>query len=98
MDTKNYQYISVLCNDGYLPGILALSQSLKSVNSKYPLSLLCSPEVSSDTVEILKRNEINIISIDSVCRVDDAIIADNINGFEKWNRTFFKNTCIYRIY
>lgn len=90
MVTKNYQYIAVLCNDCYLPGILALSQSLKSVNSQYPLSLLCSPEVSSDTIEILKRNNINIIATDSLYRVDDAIIADNVNGFEKWNRTFFK--------
>jgi hypothetical protein len=50
---KKYSYVSLLTNDSYVYGIILLAESLKTVNTKYPLHLLVTPNVSKVILEIL---------------------------------------------
>lgn len=59
----NYSYVTLLCNDniGYVKGVATLAKSLKLVKSNYPLSCICTQNVSEKVKEFLKTQEINII-------------------------------------
>lgn len=57
----NYAYVSLLTSDNYLKGILGLKYSMEQVNSKYPLLVICTDNLSEDTLNVLKSNSINFI-------------------------------------
>jgi len=46
---KNYSYISLLTNDSYAYGIALLVESMKKVDTKYPLKVLVTNNVSKAT-------------------------------------------------
>jgi len=51
-------FVSILTTDSYLPGILVLNDSLKSVGSKFPLDVLLTPNISSHVLDALNKNSI----------------------------------------
>ncbi len=56
---QNKAFISILATDYYLPGLLVLDSSLKSVCSRYPLHVLLTPTISKGTIDILNMNSIS---------------------------------------
>lgn len=79
-------YVTLLSTDDYVIGSLCLAASLKKVKTKYPLLVLCSKNVSEETVDLLKRRGIR-------CKVlthNVSIGEINTGVFERWNYTFDK--------
>lgn len=56
---NNCAFVSVLTTNDYLPGLLVLNSSLKSVNTKYPFHILLTPDISRETIDILEKNFIS---------------------------------------
>ena len=54
---KNYSYVSLLTNDSYSYGIVLLVESMKKVNTKYPLHVLVTDNVSDAVLELLNQLE-----------------------------------------
>lgn len=90
MDKK--AFITVLSTEGYIDGVLALDESLKKVNSKYPLCVLLSSTISKETENILKKFSIlTIRNNQAQMLVPKEIINKNISTEkERWNYTFEK--------
>lgn len=85
-----YSYITLLCTENYLNGVLVLNESLKRVNSKYPLIVVITEQISERIRDILKQRKIEFIQIDKM-EVPKDIIEKNLNGiFSHWNNTFDK--------
>ena len=56
-------YVTLLTKDSYLPGALTLEQSLKSVQSRYPLVVLVTPTLPTRTRDVLSRRGIQFREI-----------------------------------
>jgi hypothetical protein len=56
-------YVTLLTKDSYLPGALTLEQSLKSVQSRYPLVVLVTPTLPIRTRDVLSRRKIQFREI-----------------------------------
>ena len=54
-------YFTTLSTENYLPGVIALNKALKNVNSKHPLYVLLSNEVSEETEGKLNKKGIKTI-------------------------------------
>lgn len=54
-------YLTLLSNRRYLEGVLALKQSLKEVDSRYPLVCMLSESVGSDLEEYLVRHGVKCV-------------------------------------
>ena len=52
---NNYSYVTLLTNDSYVYGVALLLESMKRVNTQYPLHVLVIDEVHAATIEILKQ-------------------------------------------
>lgn len=52
---NNYSYITLLSDDSYIYGIILLQESLRRVNTKYPLKVLITSNVSKPILEIIKQ-------------------------------------------
>ncbi|MEI7480084.1 MAG: glycosyltransferase [bacterium] len=57
--SKKFAYVSILTTDDYLPGLLVLDDSLKSVGSQYPLHVLLTSNISKNIVDILEKKIIS---------------------------------------
>ena len=53
--SRRAAYVTLLTKDSYLPGALTLEQSLKSVQSRYPLVVLVTPALPQHTRDALTR-------------------------------------------
>lgn len=80
-------FISILTTDDYLPGLLVLNSSLKSVGSRYPLHVLLTPDISKNTVDILSKNLIVYSTISQ--KIDNPT---NIDIRHRWFPTYSKLT------
>ncbi len=63
---KNYSYITLLTNDSYVCGIILLLESMKKVNTKYPLHVLITEEVSPPTIEILNQLKVSYKLVEKI--------------------------------
>ena len=64
---KNYSYVSLLTDDTYTYGIVLLAETLKQAESKYPLYVLVTDNVSESCLEILNEIEnVNYSVIDAI--------------------------------
>lgn len=63
---KNYAYITLLSNDGYVDGILLLHHSLQKVNTQYPFYCMVTEDVHELTRKILEGFDINLIPVDKI--------------------------------
>lgn len=83
-------YITLLNNDDYLIGVLGLNESLKQVQSTYPLTVAITKDVSLKSKQILNNNHIKTVEIEKM-KIPDLIKAKNLKGeFSHWNNTFDK--------
>ncbi len=83
-------YITVLSNDSYLLGVLCLNKCLHSVNSKYPLYVLVTDDVSKESENILNINQIKTIRKNHIPLPIDIINKNNSMQKSRWNYTFDK--------
>lgn len=81
-------YITLLSSRNYLPGVLALSNSLRIVKSAYPLVCTLSKDIDIDVEKDLERHGIRCI------RLNENVVGSNANpeeqAFSHWNFTFDK--------
>ena len=61
MSIEKFSYISVLTTDSYLPGALVVNKCLQLIKVKYPYHILITENLSNSTINILHKNNINII-------------------------------------
>ena len=87
--SRENTYGVFLSSSSYLPGVLALSQSLNNVNSVHPLTVFMtssSPELLDD----INNHGLRYIEV-SPLQPPEAIREKNISaGFSRWNGTFAK--------
>lgn len=81
-------YITLLSSQNYLPGVLALSNSLRKVKSAYPLFCTLSKGINIEVENALERHGIRCI------RLDENVVSSDANpeerSFSHWNFTFDK--------
>lgn len=85
---ENNIYMTVLCNDQYAGGVLALCESVRRTKTQIPFAVLCAPAVGENTKEKLRKCML-ILEADDIS-VSNEILTDNIDEYQKWNTTFFK--------
>ena len=59
-------YVTLLTKNSYLPAALVLNESLKRAGSKYPLVIMSTPSLPSETREVLTRQGLEIVAVDSL--------------------------------
>ena len=83
-------YMTLLGSDNYLIGTLALIQSLKDVRSKYPIVVVVTSNVSSKSLKILKKKNIDFVQVGKI-NISNKVIEDNKKqGYANWSNTFSK--------
>lgn len=86
----NYSYITVLSTEEYLEGVLALALSLQRTGTKYPLTVLITDAISSQTEELLMHSNLNVIRKNKI-HIPESISLKNQQGtFSRWSNTFDK--------
>lgn len=68
---KNYSYITLLTSDSYVYGVMMLNESLKQVNSQYPLLVLITNNVSLASKEILNQLNISYKDVETISIADE---------------------------
>ncbi|WP_343288435.1 glycosyltransferase [Turicibacter bilis] len=87
----NYSFLTVCSSDNYLTGVLALNESLKAVNSKFPLQVLITQNTSSLVKEKLNQLGIETIYVEKEIKLPNELIEkNNKSGYSHWNRTLYK--------
>jgi len=82
-----YSYISVLSTNDYLPGALVINKCLKLTKTIFPFTVLVTPNISSNTISILQKNNIQIKKTDNIKNYKiNSTIGDN----SRWKYTFSK--------
>ena len=59
-------YATLLTNTSYLPGVLVLEYTLRSVGSEYPLVVMAPPALPQEVRDILARRSITVIDVQSL--------------------------------
>ena len=81
-------YITLLSSRNYLPGVFALANSLRVVNSVYPLVCALSKSIGTEIEEDLENQGIKSI------RLNEDVVSSDANPekatFSHWNFTFDK--------
>lgn len=84
-------YITYLSSDDYLVGVLTLEKQLSDLGASYPLSVLISDNISNKTIYALKKNNINLLTIDNNIEINTDIVKSNEKfGMPQWSNTFGK--------
>ena len=69
--SKKYSYVSLLTNDNYTYGIVLLKESMKKVNTKYPLHVLVTNNVSTASLELLTQIGATYEVVDTIAISED---------------------------
>ena len=83
-------YVTVLSTAKYLDGVLLLNESLKRVNSKYPLYVVLSERISKEIEEDLVTRKIPTIRRKNICLMQDIIEKNKSREKDRWSYTFDK--------
>lgn len=83
-------YVTVLSTEKYLDGVLLLNESLKRVNSKYPLYVVLSERISKEIEEDLVTRKIPTIRRKNICLMQDIIEKNKSREKDRWSYTFDK--------
>ena len=86
---KNYTYITLLTNDSYIRGVLLLKETLRKVESIYPLKCVVTEDVSDHTLDILKEAGIETIYFDKIATPQN--IMDHNMALNKKQALIWKN-------
>lgn len=94
----NYAYAGILYSENYLPGAIALSTSLKKVNSIFPFFLLVDETLNEKVFDILDYANINYKKIKCL-QINHKVLRWNkiINYFQFWNYTEYDKICVIDI-
>ena len=82
----NKAYVTVLTSASYLMGCVALDRSLKTVNSKYPLIVVCPDSIDKSVLASLETYGIQYSTMENL----PANILSRDNNIGYWNNTLFK--------
>lgn len=89
MKEKNYAYTTILSTDSYLPGVLALFESIKRENTKITeFVVIVNQEIKDETINILKKNGIIVKNMQKIEPPKE--IKSKNKLFPHWNNTFDK--------
>lgn len=66
---NNYAYITLVTNDLYVPGVIALGNSLNKVNTKYKIICLYK-NISKKSIKEIKSKNYELLSIESLNKKD----------------------------
>ena len=81
-------YITLLSNQNYYPGVVALWRALQAVRTRYPLYCLLSVGIGADVETALERDGIRCIRLE---RTAVSGLANSDTGWGgHWNYTFDK--------
>ena len=83
-------YVTVHSTAKYLDGVLLLNESLKRVNSKYPLYVVLSERISKEIEEDLVTRKIPTIRRKNICLMQDIIEKNKSREKDRWSYTFDK--------
>ena len=59
-------YVTLLTKNSYVAAALVLNESLKQAGSKYPLVIMSTPSLPSETTEVLTKQRLEIVTVDSL--------------------------------
>lgn len=93
MNEKSAVYMTVLSNEKYIPGVIALKRALKRLKCKHNLVVLIPEERKEELSALLKKNntiEKNGCSICVQPMIDVEIKQSYDAGTSHWRDTFFK--------
>lgn len=82
---KKYSFISIITTDDYLPGLLVLAKSLLETKTIYPFLTLVTPNISSKTLETLRK-----YNIEYKILVDEIGNPTDVNKNHRWFSTYSK--------
>ena len=86
-----FAYVTVLSTDNYLPGVMALHESLIRTKVRYPLVVLCGRAVSPAAKDDLSWLGIDVITVSQDIEIDRDIADRNLSGNQAhWSFTFNK--------
>ena len=74
----NYSYVTYLTNDSYAYGVALLVESMSRVDTKYPLHVLVTDEVSAAALEILQQLHVTYERVD-ILPTPEAIYQHNLD-------------------
>lgn len=79
-------YATLLTKTSYLPGVLVLDYSLRSVGSDYPLIVMATPTLPQEARDILTRRGITVVDIQPLKPPAglDALPAQDARLMEAW--------------
>jgi len=83
---KKFSFVSVLSTDDYLDGVLVLKYSLDKTSPKYPFVLLVTPNLSQNTIEALRKHNVDLITIEGIA--SPVVVTDP--RLTRWNYTYSK--------
>ena len=63
---KAAAYVTLLSNVSYLPATLVLEQSIRAVNSSYPLIVMATTSLAGSAKQVLKKRGVQIVDVDSL--------------------------------
>src|ERR1700730_7422083 len=63
-------YVTLLTKPSYLPGVLVLDQSLRSVQSKYPLLVMITQQLPDEARQVLSQRQILTCEMDQLLPVE----------------------------
>lgn len=85
-------YVTLLSNRNYLEGVLVLNETLKQVQSRYPLYCVLSLGVEEEVIPVLEKKGIRYIRLNK--KVFDGVVSSNSKhadwDYSNWNYTFDK--------
>ena len=86
---KVQSYFTSISSDNYMPGVLVLDYNLKKLNSKYPLSVLVSKNVTNKVRKKLISKNIKILEVEESL---NEFMPTNANQskFKHWSSTLDK--------
>ena len=88
---RKYSYVTLLSNDGYLPGIKGLYYSWKKTNPQYPLCVLVGHFVSEEVISFLLTIDVTVIRLCRKIELEPKIFSRNGSSLnQRWNYTFDK--------
>lgn len=66
MNQKNNAYLTFLTSNSYMGGVLLLKCTLDAVKTKYPLYCAITDDISAETIETLKKCNVQLINIEKI--------------------------------
>ena len=89
MVDKKYAYTTILSTDSYLPGVLALFDSIKKTNTKITdFVVIVNQEIKKETIKRLQENGIIVKYMPKIEATQE--IQSKNKLFPHWNNTFDK--------